>query len=157
MTFEELVQNGRGVGARRPKSWRVPFLFGGAHPRPLRFRVKLSIEWLGTQMKRSRVCFLLHVKPELITEYKEAHRSVWPEMQQALRETGWHNYSLFLRADGLLVGYVETPDFEKATSGMAASAVNERWQSAMAHFFVGDGGALSAGDFLPLEEVFHLD
>ena len=28
---------------------------------------------------------------------------------QALADTGWHNYSLFLRDDGLLIGYVETP------------------------------------------------
>ncbi len=39
---------------------------------------------------------------------QERHRHVWPEMQAALRETGWANYSLFLRDDGLLVGYLET-------------------------------------------------
>ena len=42
-----------------------------------------------------RVCFLLQVRPERIEEYKERHRAVWPEMQAALRETGWTNYSLF--------------------------------------------------------------
>jgi L-rhamnose mutarotase len=108
-------------------------------------------------MKQQRVCFRLQVKPELIAEYKEAHRSVWPEMQQALRETGWHNYSLFLGGDGLLVGYLETPDFKKANGGMAALAVNERWQAAMARFFVGDGSALTEGKFVLLEEVFHLE
>ena len=54
-----------------------------------------------------RVGFLLKVKPERLEEYKERHRTVWPEMLEALRETGWHNYSLFLRPDGLLFGYVE--------------------------------------------------
>lgn len=61
-----------------------------------------------------RVCFVLQVKPERLVEYKERHRSVWPEMQAALRETGWGNYSLFLRDDGLLVGYLETESFERA-------------------------------------------
>jgi L-rhamnose mutarotase len=61
-----------------------------------------------------RICFVLQVKPERLQEYKARHSSVWPEMLQALRETGWHNYSLFLRQDGLLVGYLETENFESA-------------------------------------------
>ena len=38
-----------------------------------------------------RICFVLQVKPERLEEYKERHRSVWPEMLAALRETGWAN------------------------------------------------------------------
>jgi L-rhamnose mutarotase len=60
-----------------------------------------------------RVCFVLQVKPERLREYKERHRTVWPEMLAALRESGWSNYSLFLRPDGMLVGYLETEDFER--------------------------------------------
>jgi len=41
-----------------------------------------------------RVCFLLKVRPERLEEYKVRHRTVWPEMLDALRETGWRNYSL---------------------------------------------------------------
>ena len=59
--------------------------------------------------KFQRICFTLQVKPSRIAEYKSRHAEVWPEMLQALREAGWHNYSLFLRDDGLLIGYVETP------------------------------------------------
>ena len=66
-----------------------------------------------------RVCFLLRVRPERLAEYKERHKAVWPDMLEALRETGWHNYSLFLRDDGLLVGYFETPDYQSALAGMA--------------------------------------
>ncbi len=67
-----------------------------------------------------RVCFVLQVKKDRLAEYKERHKHVWPEMLDALSATGWHNYSLFLRDDGMLVGYVETPDFQKALDGMAA-------------------------------------
>ena len=58
-----------------------------------------------------RVGFVLKVKQERLAEYKARHKSVWPEMLAALRETGWRNYSLFLRDDGLLFGYLETDDF----------------------------------------------
>jgi len=103
-----------------------------------------------------RVCFLLKVKPERLAEYKERHKAVWPDMLAALRETGWHNYSLFLREDGLLVGYFETPDLQSALAGMAKREVNERWQRDMAPFFVNLEGRRPDEGFLRLEEVFHL-
>ena len=103
-----------------------------------------------------RICFVLQVKPERLEEYKKRHRQVWPEMLSALRETGWGNYSLFLREDGLLVGYLETLDFELARLGMAGREVNERWQREMGDFFVQPDGSLPDRAMRPLEEVFHL-
>jgi len=103
-----------------------------------------------------RVCFLLQVKPERLEEYKLRHEQVWPEMLEALHATGWHNYSLFLRPDGLLVGYVETPDFQKALDGMAALDVNARWQAEMKDFFVDAGGKNADENMRPLEHVFFL-
>jgi L-rhamnose mutarotase len=103
-----------------------------------------------------RVCFVLRVKPDRLEEYKKRHRVVWPEMQTALRETGWNNYSLFLRSDGLLVGYLETADFDRARAEMAKRDVNERWQREMAGFFVQPDSDLPDRMIVPLEEVFHL-
>jgi L-rhamnose mutarotase len=78
-------------------------------------------------------------------------------MLEALRETGWNNYSLFLRHDGLLVGYLETEDFERAKRDMSRSEVNERWQREMAPFFIEPTSDLPDRAIAPLEEVFHLD
>ena len=103
-----------------------------------------------------RVCFVLQVKPERLQEYKERHRQVWPEMKSALRKTGWRNYSLFLRDDGLLVGYLESEDFERARAEMAKLDVNERWQREMKDFFFQPDGALPDRAMQPLEEVFHV-
>ena len=104
-----------------------------------------------------RVCFLLKVRPERLEEYKERHKTVWPEMLAALSDTGWHNYSLFLRDDGLLVGYLETPDFQAALTGMASREINERWQREMGPFFEALDGRRPDEGMLPLQEVFHLD
>jgi len=103
-----------------------------------------------------RICFLLQVKPDRLEEYKLRHAAVWPEMLAALRETGWSNYSLFLRNDGLLVGYLETEDFARALSGMASREVNSRWQREMADFFVQPDCSFPDHAMKPLEEVFHL-
>jgi L-rhamnose mutarotase len=104
----------------------------------------------------ARYCFCLQVKPERMAEYAERHQSVWPEMQQALRDTGWRNYSLFLRDDGLLIGYVEADDLAAAQAAMARTEVNARWQAEMAEFFTGLDGRDPDEGFLLLTEVFHL-
>lgn len=104
-----------------------------------------------------RVGFVLKVKPELISEYKRRHEEVWPEMLDVLRRTGWHNYTLFMRPDGTLFGYFETPgSLQTALEGMSQEEVNARWQMEMAPFFEGAGAAADTM-MEELVEVFHLD
>ena len=103
-----------------------------------------------------RYCFNLQVRPERMAEYVERHQAVWPEMQDALRATGWRNYSLFLRSDGLLIGYVEADDLAASQAAMAETDVNKRWQAEMAPFFTGIDGRGPDEGFVLLQEVFHL-
>jgi L-rhamnose mutarotase len=84
-----------------------------------------------------RVAFVLKVKSEMLEEYKRRHRAVW-------------------RPDGLLFGYLETPDFDRAREEMAKREVNARWQREMAPFFESLSGRPDEA-MMPLEEVFHLD
>lgn len=104
-----------------------------------------------------RICFVLQLRTERMDEYKLRHERVWPEMLDALRETGWHNYSLFLLPDGMLIGYLETEDFTAAKAGMARLDINERWQREMAPYFMNLPGTAPDQAMTPLEEVFHLD
>jgi L-rhamnose mutarotase len=103
-----------------------------------------------------RVCFLLRVRPELAGEYVRRHNEVWPEMRAELASTGWHNYSLFAAGDGLVVGYLETGDFDAAVEAMGRTDVNARWQAEMAPFFAGITGRPDK-HMTPLPEIFHLD
>lgn len=89
-------------------------------------------------------------------EYKARHAAVWPEMLKALHDSGWSNYSLFLRDDGLLIGYLETPDFAAAKARMAVTDVNKRWQAEMAPFFEDESGRRPDERAKPIPEVFHL-
>jgi L-rhamnose mutarotase len=104
-----------------------------------------------------RVCFLLKVRPDRLEEYRERHRAVWPDMLAALRTAGWRNYSLFLREDGLLVGYLETEDLAAAQEAMAGTEVNARWQAEMAPFFEDLEGRAPDEGMAPLGEIFHID
>ncbi len=103
-----------------------------------------------------RVCFQLQVKPGHIDAYREAHAAVWAEMLDALHDTGWRNYSIFLSSDGLVIGYFETEDLQANLDGMAAAPVNTRWQAAMAEHFV-DLDVPADQAFRYLDEVFNLD
>lgn len=113
----------------------------------------ISLE--GYFMKR--VGFMLQVKKDKIEEYKKHHEAVWPEMLAALRRTGWHNYSLFLREDGLMFGYFEASEsFEASLEGMAKEEINAKWQEFMSPYFESLSGRPDE-NMLQLEEVFHTD
>jgi L-rhamnose mutarotase len=98
-----------------------------------------------------RVCFNVQVRVDRLDEYRERHQAVWPEMLAALSAAGWTNYSLFLRPDGLLIGYLETEDFQAAQRAMEETDSNARRQAEMAPFFEREL------EFMRVEEVFHLD
>ena len=104
----------------------------------------------------NRVGFQFKVSPDRLTKYREHHKNVWPEMLDALRETGWHNYTLFLRDDGLIFGYFETEEsLAIAQAKMSAKEVNTRWQEFMSPFT--DSNARPDETFVELQEYFHLD
>lgn len=84
-----------------------------------------------------RVCFTLQIKKDRIEDYLRAHQ-VWPEMEQAMRDVGVKNYSMFIDEDGLAVGYFESEDPEKSLEQFAQTDVNRRWQAHMSEYFESD-------------------
>jgi len=103
----------------------------------------------------ARYCLLGHVDPAKLDEYKGRHAAVWPELLMALRDAGWRNYSLFLRPDGLLIGYCESDDLDAAQEQVAATEINAKWQAEMARLFAGEGAPDEAWE--RIEEVFNLE
>lgn len=104
-----------------------------------------------------RMCFTLQVKSSRLEEYRDRHQRVWPEMLAALRDTGWRDYGLYLRDDGLLVGVLETDDLDAARAAMERTEVNARWQAEMAPFFEDLSGQRPDEGFQVLDEIFHID
>ncbi|TIH33562.1 L-rhamnose mutarotase [Subtercola vilae] len=103
----------------------------------------------------TRVCFQLSVSPEHLDEYRRRHAAVWPAMLREIEASGRRNYSLFLRPDGLLIGYYETDSVEASDAYLEASAAAAEWEAHMGDLFDGlDGRADQAAT--PLEEVFNL-
>lgn len=103
-----------------------------------------------------RVCFQLQVKPEYLDDYRKAHAEVWPEMLEAIHDSGRRNYSLFLRSDGLLIGYYETDDDDASQRALANDPRTAAWEERMSKYFVEAGGRPDQ-TAKTLEEVFNLE
>jgi L-rhamnose mutarotase len=107
---------------------------------------------MSPEREPRRVAFVLRVRPDKIDEYVAAHRNVWPDMLEALRDAGISNYSIF-RDGNQVFGYFETDDIAATEQHMASQEVSRRWQEAMADLLeerVPDAGPPS------LEEIFRL-
>ncbi len=109
-------------------------------------------------LKINRVGFLMKVRQDMLEEYREHHKAVWPDMLDALRRNGWRNYSLYMGEGGLLFGYFEAEEsFSASLEGMSKEEVNQRWQELMSPFFEIPPGARPDQSMVELEEIFHLD
>ena len=94
-----------------------------------------------------RSCFLLQVKKGKLQDYMNAH-DVW-------KNAGLHNYSMFYRSDGLLVGYLEGEDIQKSFQTLGNTGINKRWQEYMSEYFESSGDLRGSGvEFL--KEYFHM-
>ncbi len=104
-----------------------------------------------------RVCFELRVRPELIDEYVERHTVVWPKMLRAIERAGRRNYSLFLRDDGMLIGYYEVDDDAASAHALAADPDTAEWESEASGFFLQLDGRRADQSAPRLTEIFHLE
>ncbi len=70
--------------------------------------------------------WVLEVRPGYEDEYKKRHDEIWPEMLDALKQSGISNYSIF-RHGLTLFGYFETDDLKATIAFLADNEVNQRW------------------------------
>ncbi len=76
-----------------------------------------------------RMCFFIKIYEGKELEYDKRHDELWPEMAQALTDSGWTNYSLF-REGTLVIGYVECiPDVATALEKMGKQDIVPAWNN----------------------------
>ena len=104
-----------------------------------------------------RKAFVIQAKPGMAAEYQRRHNPIWPELEQALKQHGVSNYSIFLREQtNELFGYLEVEDETKFRK-IAETAVCQRWWRYMTEVLVCESGDSRKGKEEGLREVFHLD
>jgi L-rhamnose mutarotase len=103
-----------------------------------------------------RIAFRLRVRADRIQDYEAAHKRVWPEMLQLLKDAGIAQYSIFRHGVDLFF-YLHVNDFDRAWSQIESSPVDQRWQKEMQPLFepLSD---LNPGERFPMmREVFYLE
>jgi L-rhamnose mutarotase len=102
-----------------------------------------------------RVCFTFEIRPGTEDEYKRRHDGIWPELVEAIKESGLANFSLFRRGTQV-IAYVEChPDFETSFGRLGPTEVNQRWAKWFEDVIVSLTD--ENGELYRLEEVWHLD
>ena len=103
-----------------------------------------------------RISFLIHLLPGADpAECLRRHDEIWPEMLDALRGAGIHNYSIFRHGETLFA-YLECEDFDRMAATLASDPVNARWQEYMRDMItIESDPATGFAKLLP--EMFHMD
>jgi len=100
----------------------------------------------------------IRLRPEVEAEYKRIHVKIWPEIEDAIRESGIRNYSIYLK-DGIMFAYMEYhgPDdeFEARMEALSnAPRMQEWWEITKAMQIPLDTRA-DGEWWADMEEVFH--
>lgn len=102
----------------------------------------------------------IRLRPEAEEEYKRIHVKIWPEIEQAIRESGITNYSIFLK-DGVMFayyGYVGPEDELDARMEKLANAPRmQEWWAITKAMQIPLETRAEGEWWANMEEVFHQD
>lgn len=110
-------------------------------------------------MKTYAMALDLIERPEVIDEYKEFHKNVWPEVKQGLLDIGIKEMKIFLSGNRLFM-FLETVDgFDLARDFQTYTESSLRateWDNLMRSYQQKLPAASSEEWWSPMEEVFDL-
>ena len=102
-----------------------------------------------------RLAQLMHVYPDQYDEYERRHNNLFPEMREALKDAGAHNYSIYLdKKTGNLFTYLKVDDIEKYNR-ISETEACKKWWAYMEPIM--DTNSDQSPVAFDLHEVFHLD
>jgi L-rhamnose mutarotase len=107
-----------------------------------------------------RYCLALDLKDdrELIAEYEEYHRKVWPEVLQSITAAGIQQMEIY-RVNNRLIMVMETNDdfsFERKAAMDEANAKVQEWEQLMWKYQTALPGSKRGQKWMLMEKVFSL-
>jgi L-rhamnose mutarotase len=109
-------------------------------------------------MQRFCLTLKLYPDPQLVAEYVERHRRVWPEVLQSQLDAGVTGMEIY-ELDGNLVMVMDTNDdftFEKKAAMDRANPKVMEWESEMAKYQVSDPSADASVKWRSMRKIFDL-
>jgi L-rhamnose mutarotase len=101
-----------------------------------------------------RVAFKMKLYPGKVREYKRRHDEIWPELSLLLKETGIHEYSIFLDEETLALFGVLKIDQPASLDSLPDHPVMKKWWAYMKDIM--ESNADHSPVSIPLKEVFYL-
>lgn len=107
-----------------------------------------------------RYCLALDLKndPQLINEYEDYHRKVWPEIIASIKEAGITNMEIY-RFQNRLFMIMETSDsfsFEKKAMMDEQNAKVQEWEKLMWRYQQALPGSLPGEKWKLMDKIFQL-
>jgi L-rhamnose mutarotase len=107
-----------------------------------------------------RIGQVIRLRPEVEAEYKQIHVKIWPEIEQAIYESGIRSYSIYLK-DGWLFAYFEYhgPDeeFEARMEAVGRAPRMQEWWGITKAMQIPLETRAEGEWWANMEEVFHQD
>lgn len=102
-----------------------------------------------------RLCYTFDLIPGMEDEYERRHAAIWPELLDALKSSGFSNYSLFRRGTEV-IAYAECePSVVEALARLEEHEVNARWSTYIRSLMT--RSVDDDGHFFTVTEIWHLD
>jgi L-rhamnose mutarotase len=107
-------------------------------------------------MKRYCQTLELRDDPEMIEQYCEVHRHVWPEIIEGQRQVGILDMQIFRRGRRLfmIMDTVDDFDFERDNARLATLPRQAEWEAYVAKFQGADPNAPSTDKWQLMERIF---
>lgn len=117
-------------------------------------RVELVQRGPAMPTTATRFAWTARLRPGRVADYVAAHARTWPEVLDAIRAAGIHDYSIWLFEDRVFAQYSVTGDHEAALRIEAAADATQRWRALMRDYFAPEV-ATDGVTWMP--EIFRLD
>jgi len=105
-------------------------------------------------------CLALDLKndPQLIAEYEEYHKAVWPEILQSIRDSGITRLDIF-RVQNRLFMILEADDYFSFEAKAAADDANDKvveWETLMWNYQQALPGSKPGEKWVLMQKIFSL-
>lgn len=105
-------------------------------------------------------CLALDLKndPQLIAEYEEYHKAVWPEILQSIRDSGITRLDIF-RVQNRLFMILEADDYFSFEAKAAADDANDKvveWETLMWNYQQALPGSKPGDKWVLMQKIFSL-
>ena len=109
-------------------------------------------------MKQYALALDLKDDPQLIAEYEQYHRQVWPEVLAAIRHVGIEEMQIFRTANRMFMLMQTSDDYDpqRAAAYFESDAKSQQWEQLMDKFQQRLVGAPANEKWVPMDCCFQL-